>query len=235
MPSDYDTPSAMAERATLCGSEGDDARNLSALFLGNSLTYFNGGIDAHFRFLCSAASDGVDECVTDTVTKGGASLAVLASSKTKAIRTILEGGYDFTVLQEDLPESDVKSFESAATKLCRASWSAGSTPVLMMMWPYERLRSTSLLDIVAAHRGVAARLNAGGRAEAAAAAAGEGGEGDEARDALPAVRVAPVATAMHALQVRGHMRLLLSLDTFCLKMNHMRRSFVSFTFVVFLL
>ena len=125
---------------------------------------------------------------------------MLASKKTKALRTIAQGGYDFVVLQEDVPETTVAKFESAAIALCSEIWAAGATPVLLMMWPYARLGSTTLLDIAAAHRSVAARVNASRSCPTdtdTGAGAGESGGGDAV---LPAVRVAPVAIALHALR-----------------------------------
>jgi len=65
------------------------------------------------------------------------------------------GEADVVVLQADIPESTVASFEEHAGKLIELVREAGARPVLFMTWDYERLGWLSLEEIVAAHRGVA--------------------------------------------------------------------------------
>jgi hypothetical protein len=124
------------------------------LFIGNSLTYFNGGVDA--ALLGLRRSSGDQDFVVHSVVQGGASLKRLWQ-KTKAKKEIGAPGtakghdgscvagmpagaaYDAVVLQEDLPETTVELFGSFAAKFVGRCREHGATPVLYGTWAYDRL------------------------------------------------------------------------------------------------
>jgi len=127
------------------------------LFIGDSLTYVN-DLDQRVAFLARAAgfSEGL---VIDRVVKGGAPLKKLWT-KTKAKQVIkgeaaADGGarapWDAVILQEDLPETDVESFNSFAHKFHHVIAAAGAATVLIAAWPYQRLPEFNTEAIARAH------------------------------------------------------------------------------------
>lgn len=72
------------------------------LFVGNSFTYYNGGLENHFRQLAESARPP-RVVVADRVTKGGATLKILQGLE-EVHSKIREGHYDVVVLQDDIPE-----------------------------------------------------------------------------------------------------------------------------------
>ena len=84
------------------------------LFVGNSFTYWNKGLWHHMEQLVQCRPEKLD-FKAEHVVRGGASLKVMWS-KTKASAMISKGDYDVVVLQEDIPETDVKSFYKFARK-----------------------------------------------------------------------------------------------------------------------
>ena len=126
------------------------------LFVGNSFTYWNKGLWHHMEQLLKRRTEKLD-FKAEHVVRGGASLKVMWG-KTKAPVTISEGGYDVVVLQEDIPEADVKSFHTFARKFDSLVRKSGARPVLFMAWPYERLDWIDLKEIAQAHRAIGAEL-----------------------------------------------------------------------------
>ena len=125
------------------------------LMVGNSFTFWNGGL---WKPL-AAALDGEDRGVTvEPCVEGGASLKT-HWHRDEVLDRIDAGEADVVVLQADIPESTVASFEEHAGKLIELVREAGARPVLFMTWDYERLGWLSLEEIVAAHRGVALLQN----------------------------------------------------------------------------
>lgn len=125
----------------------------SVLMVGNSFTFWNGGLwkplEAGLRTVQPDAS--VRACM-----RGGASLEV-QWGREKVQRWIQSGEHEVVVLQGDIPEASVASFEEHAAlliELCRAH---GAEPVLFETWDYARLDWCSMEDIADAHRRVAAR------------------------------------------------------------------------------
>ena len=80
--------------------------------------------------------------------------------KTKAPATISEGDYDVVVLQEDIPETDVKSFHKFARKFDSSVRKSGARTVFFMAWPYKRLGWIGMKEIAQAHRAIGAELGA---------------------------------------------------------------------------
>jgi hypothetical protein len=125
------------------------------LFVGDSLTYVN---NLEKRVAALARTAGVSELVVEREVKGGAPLKVLWQ-KTKAEQIIASGGpWDVVVIQEDLPETDLETFQEFADKFHSASLCAGSKTVLLSCAGYERLGWITTEGIAEAHDTASARL-----------------------------------------------------------------------------
>ena len=117
----------------------------AVLCVGNSLTYYNEGLDVYLSRIGFAAQ---------RYTKGGASLSVLWKGGKAAAR--IEGGaWDVVLLQEDLPETRTDDFVGAAAQFVARVLASGARPVLLMAWPYGRLGHCTMEEIARAHRAVA--------------------------------------------------------------------------------
>ena len=122
---------------------------LRVLFIGNSLTYFNGGLDRRFAALTGhavAAETAPGASLRDLWQRGGAQKRI-ASAK-----------WDVVCLQEDLPETCEADFCEHCRKFVIAARDAGARPILFMTWPYKRLPRVTLADVVGAHRKMANEL-----------------------------------------------------------------------------
>ncbi|HPI25467.1 MAG TPA: hypothetical protein PLO57_03305 [Candidatus Cloacimonadota bacterium] len=104
------------------------------LLVGNSHTYYNGGVDNHLELLLAAAAPEWSTHIS-SVTIGGATLQEhLENANT--IYTIETGDWDLVILQEQssLPMSDPDLFYSAATALDNIIRSSGALTGLYMTW-----------------------------------------------------------------------------------------------------
>ena len=135
------------------------------LFIGNSLTYYHGGLDGVFRAwgYDAAAETSPGATLEDLWKLGGAK------------RQIMCGDWDVVVLQEDLPEypppekTDTElwkylstgPFLSAATNFVKLARDHCATPLLFMAHPYGRLAHATLNDIRCAHKSVGNALGVG--------------------------------------------------------------------------
>jgi hypothetical protein len=131
------------------------------LFVGDSFTFCNGGLDTHVKQLANA-NHPPRSIVADQATQGGAPLRKLYSLP--GIRDkIRDGGYDVVILQDDIPEykehSDAPFYEYGRL-FDREIRSAGGKTVLLMAWPYERLNWVSQSEIAQAHRDLGRELGA---------------------------------------------------------------------------
>ena len=134
---------------------------LKLLFIGNSFTYYNGGIEKHIKLMADNTKKPIPVQV-DKVTKGGATLKIQFGIDS-AHEKIKNGKNDIVILQEDIPEykeHTVKSFFEYATLFEKEVTLSKSKLVFFMAWPYERLNWVSLDEIVAAHKTIAKQLNA---------------------------------------------------------------------------
>ncbi|MAW78137.1 MAG: hypothetical protein CMJ95_12235 [Planctomycetes bacterium] len=126
------------------------------LFVGNSFTFWRGGLSTHMKQLSDAMAPPLGY-ETSSVVRGGASLEVMWN-KTDAVKKIADGNWDVVVLQEDLPETNVESFRKYSRKFVQAVRDAGARPILFMAWEYDRLNWISLEEIIAAHQEMAKEL-----------------------------------------------------------------------------
>ena len=123
-------------------------RAAKVLFVGNSLTYWNRGVDTMVRQLVP----GIE---TKAVVEGGATLESHWSGG--ASSALEDGSFGYVVLQDDLPETTVPSFEEHAALWIGAARKSGATPVLFAAHAYERLPEMDAATIAAAHARVGER------------------------------------------------------------------------------
>ena len=143
------------------------------LFVGDSFTFYNGGMDRAVKYL---SLSGGRTIVCDSATKGGSPLEVLWGLPLVQqaiiygkLNTLSEQfdppsptlKYDWVVLQDDLPEykgSTAKFFKYARLFNTRVR-SVGSKPLLYMAWAYKRLSWITLEEIAEAHRSISDELD----------------------------------------------------------------------------
>jgi len=129
------------------------------LFVGNSFTYYNGGLETHVRELANSANPP-RLLETERATQGGATLRILYG-KEAVLARIREGHFDVVVLQEDIPELTehaMEPFFQYARLFNQEIRKSGARMVLFMAWPYERLNWVSLPEIIQAHQAAAREL-----------------------------------------------------------------------------
>ena len=124
------------------------------LMVGNSFTFWNGGLWFPLQEMLGAA--GQEVTVRPSV-QGGASLAT-HSARRRLGRQLRDGDHDLVILQGDIPESTVDAFEENAAALISRVRDSGAEPLLFMAWDYERLGWLSLEEIIAVHHRVADRF-----------------------------------------------------------------------------
>lgn len=131
----------------------------SILFVGNSLTYRNGGVGTHVAGLAGSGSEPIALEVEES-TSGSATL--LTHRFLGAEDIIRGGGYDIVVLQGDIPANQGRTelFLENARLLARVVDDSGARTVFFMAWPSENVDWVGLDDIVAAHRQVVDELDA---------------------------------------------------------------------------
>jgi hypothetical protein len=155
--------------ATLAQSETHAPRDAptSVLFVGNSYTYWNDGVDTHVAAL--AASEDPPRVFNAEVSKIPSSTLRMhweqsePESSTGAVDAIREGAHDIVVLQEGITEfyqADAAPFLEYAGLFDEEIKKAGARTVFYMTWPVEPREWPTLDDIVAAHRQVEADLGA---------------------------------------------------------------------------
>ena len=146
--------------AATVGSARAEETPRRLLFVGNSFTYYNGGLETHVKAL--AASANPPRLIeADRATQGGATLRVL-HGKESIREKIRDGRYDVVILQEDIPELPEHSpapFFEFGRRFDEEIRAAGGKSLLFMAWPYERLGWVALPEIVEAHRELGRELN----------------------------------------------------------------------------
>ena len=129
------------------------------LLVGNSFTYYNGGLENHVKALAESAHPP-RHLSADRATKGGATLRILHGLD-GVHEKMRSGSYDVIILQEDIPElreHSVAPFFEHARLFDREIRELGGQPVLFMAWPYERLNWVTLEQIAQAHRAIGQEL-----------------------------------------------------------------------------
>lgn len=144
----------VAAAALLSGCGGHAGPRV--LFIGNSFTFYNGGIDAELHHLDP-------DCTTSSITAGGATLRQQWDTGA-ALSAIRGGHWDYVVLQEQsqTPVIDRALFADYAARFDRAIRATGARTVLLMTWqrPDSVGMGVTTANLAAAYRGVAAGLEA---------------------------------------------------------------------------
>lgn len=129
------------------------------LFVGNSFTYYHGGLENHVRLLASSVNPPM-ALEAERATKGGATLQVMWNLAGVRER-IRDGRFDRVILQDDLPEyagHDLAPFGEHVRLFEAEARHAGAHAVLFMAWPYQRLGWIGLGEIEREHQAVAGAL-----------------------------------------------------------------------------
>lgn len=139
-----------------CSKNPEDSKPLSAqsvLFVGNSFTSWNGGLERLLDDL-AVSIDSDSQLFTAAITVDGSTLEKLWK-ETDAHSIIQKGAYEVLVIQGDIPEGDVSSFHEYAKKFISAAKKSGTRPILLMGWAYDRLNWISQDEIAQAHYQIA--------------------------------------------------------------------------------
>jgi hypothetical protein len=126
------------------------------LFIGNSYTYFNGGIERQMKGLAPSIS-------TSSKTVAGYTLEN-HWNEGNALRAIHQGGWSYVVLQEQsqTPVFDQQKFYQFARKFDQEIRSSGAQSILLMTW--ERSDSISYgvttANLAAAYNAIGTELGA---------------------------------------------------------------------------
>lgn len=131
------------------------------LFVGDSFTFSNGGLDHHVRELAASAQPP-RQIIADSDTQGGAPLRVLFG-RPSVHEKIRQGGYDVVILQDDIPEyteHNPAAFHVFSRRFDQEIKAAGAKTCLFMAWPYERLNWITLEEIDKAHQTASRELGA---------------------------------------------------------------------------
>lgn len=137
----------------------DNKAPTKLLFLGNSFTYRNGGLEMHIKKLDSSTNQGTI-ALSNRATRGGATLKILYQQPW-VHDSIHHQQYDVVVLQEDIPElteHNTAPFFEYATLFNQEINATGAKTVLFMAWPYERLSWITMDQIAVAHKALGRQL-----------------------------------------------------------------------------
>lgn len=135
---------------------------LRILFVGNSLSSWNGGVDRNLQLLAASATPA-RQIEVDTVYRDGATLSYLWQEGTARHR-LKDAHFDYLVLQEDLPEgapaSSVGNFLQAADYFHQAAHAQGTQVIFQATWSYRRLAWMTWPQILRAHEDAAKHTQA---------------------------------------------------------------------------
>jgi uncharacterized protein (TIGR02145 family) len=115
------------------------------LFIGNSITYYNGGINNHLEGFVNSLGDDEVEC--DAITQGGARLQNHWNNG-NVITSIQMGNYDYVVLQERTatPVDEPELFYQYVTLFDSVITASGAETILFQSWPYRGTFDTMIED-----------------------------------------------------------------------------------------
>jgi hypothetical protein len=130
------------------------------LFIGNSITYYNGGVDLHTMNLVNYIDPSL-EVYCSSVTGGGWTLEMHYNSAA-TIDSITNGNFDLVILQEmtSRPVNDPDLFYYYATALDSVITSAGAQTAFFYSWPFEGEFSTMIEQQAAAYNYIGQQLDA---------------------------------------------------------------------------
>jgi hypothetical protein len=140
-----------------CGktsSEQESETQSKILFIGNSLTFYNGGLEYHLMELANSVAPPMI-IQADSFTRSGQPLEWIWEN-TKVREMIAEGDYDVVVLQDGLPNASVESFHEYTRLFVEEIRATGANPMLFMTWERQKF---STEEIAQAHEDIAQELN----------------------------------------------------------------------------
>jgi len=125
-------PIETIENITFTNSATDPPNRV--LFIGNSYTYGNGGMDSRLQEFVEVAHPEI-EFTTDAVTQGGATFE-MHYNNTATLETIENGNWDYVILQEQStrPIDDPDLMYEYATLLDGVITSSGAETAFFMTW-----------------------------------------------------------------------------------------------------
>ncbi len=112
------------------------------LFIGNSLTYYNGGLEHHLMELANSADPAL-AIQAESLVRPGKPLEWIWNH-TKASEMISEGDYDVVVLQDALSLAGVDSFHEHTRLFVEEIRKTGAEPVLFMTWARRELSTEDI-------------------------------------------------------------------------------------------
>jgi hypothetical protein len=125
------------------------------LFIGNSLTYWNRGLDQHIEQLAGSANPPL-VIEADAAVMSDVPLEKIWKNG-KASELIGTGDYDVVVLQEGLALTDMDTFHEYVCKFDAEIKETGAKTVLFMAWPV-RISELTIEEIAEANRDIATEL-----------------------------------------------------------------------------
>ncbi len=130
------------------------------LFIGNSITYWNGGVDTHLENLALSA-DSLQNIECSNVTFGGYTLENHYNNPT-TIEEIQQENWDIVVLQEmtSRPVNDPELFYEYATLLDSIITETGAQTVFFFSWPFQDSFEEMIEAQAAAFNYIGAQLDA---------------------------------------------------------------------------
>lgn len=135
-------PTQPEEVPTLPKPTATQVRQFRILFIGNSLTYWNEGLAHHLKLLVDSAELPL-AFTADQVYQLGAPLQTMWE-ESAAREMIAEGEYDWVVLQDGLPSSDVETFHEYIRKFTTEIRDSGADPILFMTWARSGISSEEI-------------------------------------------------------------------------------------------
>ena len=130
------------------------------LFIGNSITYYNGGVDLHTMNLANSIDSTLAiEC--ESVTGGGWTLQQHFNSPI-TIQQIESGNWDMVILQEmtSRPVNDPELFYEYATLLDSVITESGAQTAFFFSWPFESVFDEMIEQQSAAYNFIGNELDA---------------------------------------------------------------------------
>jgi hypothetical protein len=127
------------------------------LFVGNSLTFYEGGLQSQMTELAASATPPPLVETEESTLEGGTLETLWKYTSTPEM--IASGDYDIVVLQGWVAESGSDSFQENVGEFVEATRATGAEPILFMEWPAEIDGRATMDDIALAHSDIAAELD----------------------------------------------------------------------------
>ena len=134
----------------------DSSSPQKILFIGDSFTSSQGGIDQRLLLLAKSTPQNLT-IAADRVVVPGATLKRLWELG-DAVRAIDTDSYDTVVVQDDIPEINLSYFRQYVRMFVEEIRQHHARPIVYMTWAYERLNWISMDEIAEAHSALAREI-----------------------------------------------------------------------------